>query len=372
MIMCERLCLWTIVVCAIPLFTDAGFFRDTPASTPTKKSLFHVDPQNIIRLICKHGGVVLPESIKKDIDVISSVCECDETSLDLINKELVVKGFRVSNPHAGEKTALMVGRFSLSWDSYLKPCIDIEVEDVDILIEFINLILSKNNWNELSDIGFPPQLYDEDDITGGQTFVRVGGIAMKGEIRLKLRSRPLDKDIHEDIVFDFGNLRDLSKQISAVSKVAYEKTGRRGCTTEELYDIIQSYFNRQIHQLVKSTALDIALGVLKPENGGKTAKDAKKILSIGRDVAMRYAKDIEKKADEHVDNNFKTLGVSRSDFNLMARDILKSSKFFANRETENEDLFDDDEYPAYVVETDDSSDEQNVLEKDVNSGDGFY
>jgi len=150
MIRCNRLCLWTIIVCAIPLLTEAGFFRDKPTPT-SKKSLFHVDPQNIIRLICKHGGVVLPESIKKDIDIITSVCECDETSLDLINKELVVKGFRVSlplkkNTHAGEKTALRVGRFSLSWDSYLRPCIDIEVEDVDILIEFINLVLSKNNW----------------------------------------------------------------------------------------------------------------------------------------------------------------------------------------------------------------------------------
>ena len=230
------------------------------------------------------------------------------------------------------------------------------------------------NRNELSDIGFPPQLYDEDDTTAGQTFVRVGGIAVKGEIRLKLRSRPLDKNLYDDIVFDLGNLRDLSKQISAVSKVAYEKTGRRGCTTEEVYDIIQSYFNRQIHQMVKSTAIDIALGVFNPEDKGKTVKDAKKILSIGRDVAMKYAKDVEKKADEQIDNNFKTLGISRSDLNLMARDIFKASKqsFFANRETENEDSFDDDEYPAYVVETDDSSDEQNVVERDDNSGEGFY
>ena len=118
-----------------------------------KKSLFSVDPQNIIRLVCRHGGIVLPESIKKDLDVLASVCHCAETSLDLINKELVVTGFQVAMPMKkkkanGEKTktALRVGRIYLTWDSYLKPCIDIEVEDVDILIEFVNLILSKNNW----------------------------------------------------------------------------------------------------------------------------------------------------------------------------------------------------------------------------------
>lgn len=118
--------------------------------TQRKKSLFSVDPQNIIRLVCRHGGVVLPESIKKDLDVIASVCQCAETSLDLINKELIVKGFQVAMPMKkkanGETTALRVGRIYLTWDSYLKPCIDIEVEDVDVLIEFVNLILSKNNW----------------------------------------------------------------------------------------------------------------------------------------------------------------------------------------------------------------------------------
>ena len=147
-------CLWIIVLCSIPVFIAAGNFRKggphSSSSTLNKKSLLRVDPQNIIRLVCKHGGVVLPESVNKDLNVISSVCQCAEISLDLINKELVVEGFRVAMPMSkkanGETTALRIGRILLSWDSYLKPCIDIEVEDVDILIEFVNLILSKNNW----------------------------------------------------------------------------------------------------------------------------------------------------------------------------------------------------------------------------------
>ena len=149
--------LWIIVLCTIPRLSAAGIFSKGGHTDPVsltqrrKKSLFSVDPQNIIRLVCRHGGIVLPESIKKDLDVLASVCQCTETSLDLINKELVVKGFQVAMPMKkkkanGEKTALRVGRIYLTWDSYLKPCIDIEVEDVDILIEFVNLILSKNNW----------------------------------------------------------------------------------------------------------------------------------------------------------------------------------------------------------------------------------
>ncbi|OEU11334.1 hypothetical protein FRACYDRAFT_245644 [Fragilariopsis cylindrus CCMP1102] len=317
--------LWIIVLCAIPRFSAAGIFSkggpDPVSFAQRKKSLFSVDPQNIIRLVCRHGGVVLPESIKKDLDVLASVCQCTETSLDLINKELVVKGFQVAMPMKkkkanGEKTALRVGRIYLTWDSYLKPCIDIEVEDVDILIEFVNLILSKNNWSELSEIGFPPQLYDEDEIVDSSSeaasaFVRIGGIVVKGQIRLKLRSRPLDKDLCEDIVFDFDNLKTLN-------------------TTKS-----------------KSSVVDTAVGALKPESGGKTIRDAKKLFSKGRDVAMKYANDIGQKAEEHVDDNINNLGLSRSDLkNLMARGISNASRdsFTAKKEMRNEQKSDDVEY----------------------------
>jgi hypothetical protein len=242
---------------------------------------------------------------------------------------------------------------------------------------FPNIAQSKFR-SELSDIGFPPQLYDEDEIVDSSseasTFVRIGGIGVKGQIRLKLRSRPLDKDLCDDIVFDFDNLKTLSNQISAASKAAQEETGRRGCTTEELYDIIQSYFNRQIHQRVKSSAVDIAMGAFKPESGGKTIRDAKKLFSIGRDVAMKYANDIGQKADEHVDDNINNLGLSRSDLNLMARGILNASRdsFAAKKEMRNEQKSDDVEYAAYVVQPDVSSDEHNnALESDGSSTEGL-
>ena len=214
---------------------------------------------------------------------------------------------------------------------------------------FANIHIAQSKFrSELSDIGFPPQLYEEDEIVdssseAASTFVRIGGIGVKGQIRLKLRSRPLDKDLCEDIVFDFDNLKTLSNQISAASKAAQKKTGRRGCTTEELYDIIQSYFNQQIQQRVKSSAVDTAMGALKPESGGKTIRDAKKFFSKGRDVAMKYANDIGQKAEEHVDDNINNLGLSRSDLNLVARGILNASRdsFTAKREMRNEQKSDD-------------------------------
>ncbi len=118
-----------------------------------KKSLFEVDPKSIVRLICSYGGILLPKDVERDLNIISSVCDCDVASLDLFHKKLLLKNFTVSMPSTGfssstrdEYPALRVGQIVIRWDSYLKPCLDIEVDDADILIEFVNIILSRNNW----------------------------------------------------------------------------------------------------------------------------------------------------------------------------------------------------------------------------------
>ncbi len=116
-----------------------------------KKSLFEVDPKSIVRLICSYGGILLPKDVERDLNIVSSVCDCDEAWLDFFDKKLLLKNFTVSMPsrvftRGDEYPALRVGQIVIRWDSYLKPCIDIEVDNVDILIEFVNIILSRNNW----------------------------------------------------------------------------------------------------------------------------------------------------------------------------------------------------------------------------------
>jgi hypothetical protein len=114
------------------------------------KSFLRVDPkkQSLVNLICKHGGIILPKSIERDLKIISEVCHTDEVSIDLIGKELWIKNFTVKLPNSSDtrEVDLRVGQFLLKWNSYLQPILEIEVEDVDILIEFINLILTRNNW----------------------------------------------------------------------------------------------------------------------------------------------------------------------------------------------------------------------------------
>jgi hypothetical protein len=128
----------------IVLANDSFFKKHNP------KSFLRVDPkkQSLVNLICKHGGIILPKSIERDLKIISAVCTTDEISIDLIGKELLIKNFTVKLPNssAAREVDLRVGQFLLKWNSYLQPILEIEVEDVDILIEFVNLILTRNNW----------------------------------------------------------------------------------------------------------------------------------------------------------------------------------------------------------------------------------
>lgn len=121
-------------------------------------------------MICRYGGIILPKTIERDLKIIENTCHCEETSLDLINRELEMKNLTISIPMKvrrgdsvsttkmnqrdndsivnddGHDPALKVARICIKWDSYVQPCLSIEVDDVTILIEFVNLLLTRNNW----------------------------------------------------------------------------------------------------------------------------------------------------------------------------------------------------------------------------------
>lgn len=103
--------------------------------------MLDVDPSKIITLMMKHGGLLMPESSKKDLEVFAKVCHADRVKLNVLERKLEVKNFVVQLP--GEEEALRIGRVYLHWDSYLKPCIEIQVDDVSILVEFFNVVLTK-------------------------------------------------------------------------------------------------------------------------------------------------------------------------------------------------------------------------------------
>lgn len=173
-------------------------------------------------------------------------------------------------------------------------------------------------------------LYYLDEESGSSTvsaYVRFGNIVMSGEVILRVKSKPLEKSLMEDIVIDLRQLHALSKEIQKQAEKSQERTGRRGCTTDELYDILSKYFGDQVKKFLKLTATDLALSALKREKGGsKTLNDAKKAWSGAIDTALNYVQSVGRKAEEHVDENLKQFGINIDDINFVRDSFLKSSR----------------------------------------------
>ena len=133
-----------------PIWGSNNPFQDWTKSDGDDKSgkkwssMLSVDPSKIVSMMIKHGGLLLPDSSKKDLDVLAKVCHAEDVKLNVVERKLEITNFSVRLPE--EEDALRIGRVYLRWDSYLRPCVEIEVDDVYVLVEFMNVLLSKNNW----------------------------------------------------------------------------------------------------------------------------------------------------------------------------------------------------------------------------------
>ena len=116
-------------------------------STASKKwsSFFAVDPSKILKVLVNRGGLILPKSVEKELLALKNVLHVDAASLNLVERQLIVSNFTVS-VKGSDTVSLRVGRVHVTWDSYTKPCVDVQVENVDVLVEFTNLMLSRTNW----------------------------------------------------------------------------------------------------------------------------------------------------------------------------------------------------------------------------------
>lgn len=122
-----------------------GWFGSNGSSDHRKwSSMLEIDPAKMVSIMMKHGGLLIPKSSKKDLEVFAKVCKADRVRLNVMKRKLEVQNFVVQLP--GEEEALRIGRVYIQWDSYLKPCIEVAVDDVSMLVEFFNLILTRTNW----------------------------------------------------------------------------------------------------------------------------------------------------------------------------------------------------------------------------------
>jgi hypothetical protein len=109
-------------------------------------SMLAVDPSNIVSLMIKHGDLLVSKSIDADLKLLSKFCRSGECQVNVVEKKLLIRDFSVRLPGSAGQEALRIGRIVLRWNSYLKPCVEVEVEDVDVLVEFLNVLLTRNNW----------------------------------------------------------------------------------------------------------------------------------------------------------------------------------------------------------------------------------
>ena len=153
-------------------------------------------------------------------------------------------------------------------------------------------------------MGFPPQFPEKDPSTvppqqqkndSTSSFVRVGKIDLSGDFSVILLSKPMKKDLGT-FKFSLDTFDELDSEISLLSKKNLVENGRKGCTTDELYALIQRFFGRKLRGLLLEVAQD-----LSNEEGSKTTESVNKIVRSARGSVLKYANDAGAWTGENID-----------------------------------------------------------------------
>eukprot|EP00978_Attheya_sp_CCMP212_P025630 scaffold82814_cov52-Attheya_sp.AAC.2 len=147
--------------------------------------------------------------------------------------------------------------------------------------------------NKLQEIGFPPYFEGEDaekesNSSSSSTFVRVSSLDLSGNVTLYIHSKPLDRPIVEDVKFDLKAIAELNSILRRRALIG--SGGRKGSTTDEVYEMIEQYFESKIFQLLQHTALDLSKSFLKgdPLNSSDIVQTTKKLVIGARDKLVQY------------------------------------------------------------------------------------
>jgi hypothetical protein len=111
--------------------------------------LFSVDPSGILSLLISHLNFLIPAdgTMIQDLETLFQVCHSEHVSWNMVERELVIYNFTINVPGGDDdRNAVHVSRIYFKWDSYLQPCVDIEVDNVTILVDFIDLLMTRTNW----------------------------------------------------------------------------------------------------------------------------------------------------------------------------------------------------------------------------------
>lgn len=179
--------------------------------------------------------------------------------------------------------------------------------------------------------GFPPELPADTPSSKTkryESFVRIGSIDLSGTVVALLKSKPLKKDLAE-VKFALDTFDTLDEQIKTQSLENLASTGRRGCTTDELYTLIQNFMGGMIKQVLVDTFEDVAGG------GTKTFDRVDNVVKLTKKSISTYINDAGEWSGEQVQGKLKEqlekMGIptdnpqSKQALSLLAKSLQKSS-----------------------------------------------
>jgi len=277
-----------------------GEGADARSESSKWSSFLTVDPRNVLSILVKRGGLVIPRDAQKEIEILRQVMAVEQAQLNLVERKLALQGLTIGLPDQAK--SLRVGRVLVRWDSYNKPCLDIEVDEVDVLVSFSNLMLTQSNWNELQDFGFPPSggssprqqqqpRESPDSPDEALSFLRFNSIDLSKNLTVRVFSRPLKKRI--GVMTVDLDVTDQVNELIRQKSDENSRTSRRGCSIEDVTSIIQSYVGESVRDFVSSRLKELATNPVESLQGADRA------ISRARGSILRYAEDaIEKKGGD--------------------------------------------------------------------------
>lgn len=298
--------------------------------------MFTVDPSAILSTLVKAGGIFIPKSSQADIQILRECLHCERAEINVVEKTMILYNWSVGLD--GQAPALQVGRAYVHWDSYLHPTISIEVDDVVLLVDFYNLLLTKSNWQAIHRRGFPPNIVvspvDDDvkdkpinkvssmssknDIAADTTdhLVRFESIDLSGKARVHLKSQPLHKDLGV-LELDMDSFDDFTAIMKKEAALTQGHHGRRGLTPPEVATLLQNYFTQKIRTYIYEQWGDIITD--KKDLLG----DAKNLVHKAAGSVLNYATDASRKTGDDWQERLATrLGVSKQRLDLVRDSLL--------------------------------------------------
>jgi hypothetical protein len=301
--------------------SSSSSLKDAGRSSETQNiwtSMWNVDPTMILSILVSRGGLLIPDSIQAVICELQKIICVEQAKLNIVEKQVILYNLTVALE--GQEDAIRVGRVFVHWDSYSKPCLDVEVDDVHVLVDFTNLILTRNNWNELRPILIPGSFQPVADRfrprkiaaylllpkeqrqqqSASDVFIRFGSIDLKGKAEVRLSSRPLDKEVGSfgvDMGLATDSINAKIRELSDSNEIGTD--GRRGCTLYQLADLLQYDFSQQIRAFLKSHLQDLKAD---PRSAIRKAdRILDKTKGVGGSI-LDYANDARRKKRGDISN----------------------------------------------------------------------